>query len=451
VTVMGDYLIGEILGGLMFIAALALIFTGYPVAFALGGVALIFGALGLALGEFSFAFIGAMPQRVFGIMSNYTLLAVPFFIFMGVILERARLAEDLLETMGMLFGAMRGGLAIAVVFVGALLAATTGVVGATVVAMGLISLPIMLRYGYDKSLATGVIASSGTLGQIIPPSVILVVLGDQLGISVGDLFLGALIPGVALAGMYMLYVAVFSFFRPERAPALPKEVRTLSPGQLLWRVIRVMIPPLVLIFSVLGSIFFGLATPTEAGAVGAVGALFLALVNRRLSLKTLTGAMDYTAKLTAMVIFILIGATAFALIFRGLGGDFLVRDILTGLPGGELGFLVFSMLLIFILGFFIDFFEIVFIVVPLLLPAAHVLGIDLLWFGVLIGLNLQTSFLTPPFGFALFYLRSVTPKGIRTTDIYRGVIPFIVIQLLALLLIVLFPQLVSWLPSLRHF
>lgn len=448
---MSEYLLGEILGVAMFFVALLLIFTGYPVAFALGGTALIFGAVGLILGEFSFAFIGAMPQRIFGIMGNYTLLAVPFFIFMGVVLERARLAEDLLETIGMLFGPLRGGLAVAVIFVGALLAATTGVVGATVVAMGLISLPIMLRYGYSKTLSTGVIMSSGTLGQVIPPSVVLVVLGDQLGISVGDLFLGALIPGLILAGLYMVYVLAVALVRPQAAPALPKEIRTLSAQALTLRVIRVMIPPLALIFAVLGSIFFGFATPTEAGAVGAVGAILLALANRRLTFQVISGALDYTAKLTSMVIFILIGSTAFALIFRGLGGDYIVRDILTGLPGGQTGFLIVAMLLIFVLGFFIDFFEIVFIVVPLLLPAAFALGVDLLWFGVLVGVNLQTSFLTPPFGFALFYLRGVAPVTVKTTDLYKGVIPFILIQLVALVMLFIFPELVSWLPSLRRF
>ena len=447
---MSEYLLGEILGVAMFFAALLLIFTGYPVAFALGGVALIFGAVGLLLGEFSFAFIGAMPQRIFGIMANYTLLAVPFFIFMGVVLEKSKLAEQLLETMGMLFGPLRGGLALSVVFVGALLAATTGVVGATVVAMGLISLPIMLRYNYSKRLTSGVITASGTLGQVIPPSVVLVVLGDQLGISVGDLFLGALFPGLILAGMFMVYVLVFAFLRPDAAPALPKEVRVVHGWALAKRVVTVMIPPLVLIMAVLGSIFFGLATPTEAGAMGAVGALLLALANRQLSLRVLREAMDYTAKLTSMVVFILVGSTAFALIFRGLGGDYIVRDVLTALPGGELGFVVFAMLLIFILGFFIDFFEIVFIVVPLLLPAAMILGVDLLWFGVLIGMNLQMSFLTPPFGFALFYLRGVAPRTIKTTDIYLGVIPFIIIQFIAVAIVFFFPELVSWLPAQRR-
>ena len=437
---------------IMFGAALAMIFTGYPVAFALGGVAIVSAGIGVAIGEFSLVFLQAMPQRIFGIMQNFTLLAVPYFIFMGMMLERSRIAEDLLSTMGMLFGHLRGGLALSVIVVGTVLAATTGVVGATVVAMGLISLPVMLRYGYNKNLATGVIATSGTLGQIVPPSIVLIVLGDQLGVSVGDLFMGALIPGLMLACMYMIYVLIVAYLRPRSAPALPaEEIREYGGLKLAGRVVKVMLPPLMLIVAVLGSIFFGVATPTEAGAVGGFGALVLAAANRRLSWKVLMQTMDATARLTSMVIFILIGATAFTLVFRGFDGDWLMRDLLTALPGDQLGFIIFSMLFIFILGFFIDFFEIVFIVVPILLPAAHLLGIDLLWFGILIAINLQTSFLTPPFGFALFYLRGVTPKTIHTTDIYRGVVPFVVIQIIAFAIVMAFPDLVSWLPSLRRF
>jgi tripartite ATP-independent transporter DctM subunit len=427
----------------MLLGALALIFTGYPVAFSLGGTALAFAVVGVQLGYFDWALMFAMPERTFGIMANYTLLAVPFFIFMGTMLERSRLAEDLLKTIGVLFGSMRGGLALAVVFVGALLAAATGVVGASVVAMGAISLPVMLRYGYDEELATGVIAASGTLGQIIPPSVVLVVLADQMGISVGDLFLGALIPGVMLACMYALYVALVAMLQPHKAPALPASERTLRGGALLRQVMLVMVPPLVLILLVLGSIFMGVATPTEAGALGAVGAMALALVNKRLTLTALRETLQETTRLTSMVIFLLLGSTAFALVFRGLYGDIWIEDLLTGLPGGKIGLLVVANLAIFILGFFIDFFEIAFIILPLIVPAATVLGIDLVWFGVMIGMNLQTSFLTPPFGFALFYLRGVTPPEVETLSIYKGVLPFIGIQLLGLVLIWVFPQLVT--------
>ncbi len=434
---------GDWLGPLMFVAAFALIFSGYPVAFALGGTALAFAGLGVYFGYFEWALLFAMPERIFGIMSNYVLLAVPFFIFMGTMLEKARLAEDLLRTIGKLFGPMRGGLALAAVFVGALLAAATGVVGASVVAMGLISLPIMLRYNYSTELATGVICASGTLGQIIPPSVVLVVLADQLGISVGDLFVGSLVPGVMLAGLYALYVAIVAAARPKAAPALPAEERDIPLAELAKQVALVMVPPLVLILLVLGSIFAGVATPTEAGALGALGAMGLALVHGRLSLKALKATMDETTKLTAMVVFLLIGSTAFALVFRGLNGDLWIEDLLTGLPGGKIGLLVVANVAIFVLGFFIDFFEIAFIVIPLVAPAAQLLGIDLVWFGVMIGMNLQTSFLTPPFGFALFYLRGVAPLEVKTTQIYRGALPFIGIQLLGLLLIILFPQLVT--------
>jgi tripartite ATP-independent transporter DctM subunit len=376
-------------------------------------------------------------------MGNYTLLAVPFFIFMGIVLERARLAEDLLTTIGKLFGALRGGLAFGVVFVGTLLAAATGVVGASVVAMGSISLPVMLKYGYDKRLSSGIILASGTLGQIIPPSIVLVVLADQLGISVGALFLGALIPGLLLAGMYALYAAGVALFRPELAPALPASIRDISGAELARQVALVLMPPLVLILLVLGSIFAGVATPTEAGAVGAVGAMLLAGVRRRLRVSVVHEAAIETAKLTTMVVFLLIGSTMFALVFRGLFGDIWIEDLLTNLPGGTIGLLIVANLVVFILGFFLDFFEIAFIIIPLLAPAALLLGIDLVWFGVMIGMNLQTSFLTPPFGFALFYLRGIAPPEITTGDLYRSVVPFIVIQLIGLLAIIVFPRLVT--------
>ena len=430
---------------LMFVVAFLLIFSGFPVAFALGGTALIFAAIGVGMGYFDWALLLAMPERIFGVMSNYVLLALPFFIFMGTMLEKSRLAEDLLKTIGKLFGPVRGGLAIAVVFVGALLAAATGVVGASVVAMGMISLPVMLRYGYSPELSTGIIAASGTLGQIIPPSLVLIVLADQLGTSVGDLFMGALLPGVMLAVMYALYAAGIALVRPAAAPALPSAERQGFGLALLRQVLVVLLPPLVLIPLVLGSIFTGIATPTEAGALGALGALLLAWLNRRLNLNRLRETMDETTKLTSMVMFLLIGSTAFMLVFRGLYGDVWIENLLTTLPGGKIGFLIVSNLTIFVLGFFIDFFEIAFIIIPQLAPAADVLGIDLVWFGVMIGMNLQTSFLTPPFGFALFYLRGVTPREVLTTQIYRGVLPFIVIQLIGLLLIILFPGIVTFL------
>ncbi|MEM1278851.1 MAG: TRAP transporter large permease subunit [Cyanobacteria bacterium P01_D01_bin.6] len=434
----------DILGPLMFVGALLLIFTGYPVAFSLAGTGLLFAVIGGALGEFDWILFSALPNRIFGIMSNYVLLAIPFFILMGTILQRSGLAEDLLETFGILFGRLRGGLAIGVILVGTLLAAATGVVGATVVSMGMISLPIMLRYGYSPALSTGVIAASGTLGQVIPPSVVLIVLGDQLGVSVGNLFLGSLVPGLALSSMYLLYVVVVAIFQPKSAPALPDEMLDISKAQLALRVFKVMLPPLALILIVLGSIFAGIATPTEAGAMGVIGALVLAALNRRLTLKTLFQALDATVELTTMVIVLLLGATLFSLVFRGVGGDAAVEHLLTNLPGGVVSFLLFVNLLVFFLGFFLDYFEIVFIIVPLMAPIALNFGFDLVWFGVMLGVNLQTSFLTPPFGFSLFYLRGVAPPDIPTTSIYRGVIPFICIQSIGLLLLILFPQIVTW-------
>lgn len=436
------------LGPLMFVGALILLSFGYPVAFSLGGVSIIFALIGVMLGAFDPVFLSALPSRIFGIMGNYTLLAIPYFIFLGSMLEKTGIAEKLLLTMGILFGRLRGGLALAVVIVGALLAATTGVVAATVVAMGLISLPIMLRYGYNKELASGAIVASGTLGQLIPPSIVLVVLADQLGIPVGSLFIGSIIPGLMMASAFAIHVIVVSLIRPDVAPALPPEERNISKTALIKQVTQAMLPPLLLILLVLGSIFFGVATPTEAGAVGALGTMILAALNKELNWVTLKQVCDATLRISTMVIFILFGSTAFSLVFRGVDGDRFMLEILTTLPGGQYGFLAVSMLTVFILGFFIDFFEIAFIVIPIFKPVAETLGIDLMWYGVILAANLQTSFLTPPFGFALFYLRGVAPAELKTEDIYRGAIPFILLQLLVLMLIIIFPSLVSFLPSL---
>ncbi|MFC3104398.1 TRAP transporter large permease [Salinisphaera aquimarina] len=446
----------------MFAVAISLLLIGYPVAFTLGGTAVLFTLIGSDMVThfgltlpwepvFRMARLNILPGRIFGnIMDNYQLVAVPFFVFMGVMLEKSKLAEDLLETMGVLFGRMRGGLAISVVAVGTLLAASTGVVGASVVTMGVLALPVMLKYNYDKGLACGVVAASGTLGQIVPPSIVLIILGDQMGVSVGDLFLGALVPGVMLALLYVLWVVVVAVRHPERAPALPESARQIHGRRLVLRVLAMMLPPLALILVVLGTIFAGIATPTEAGAMGALGATLLAAVNKRLTWVNLRAVMDQTVRLTGMVFVILIGATAFTMVFSSLGGPQLVDAVLIDLPGGTIGFLFFTMLVIFLLGFFIDFIEISFIVVPVVTPIAIKLGIDPLWFAVLIAVNLQASFLTPPFGFALFYLKGVAPPGIRTGDIYRGVVPFIGIQLFALILLWVFPQLVLWLPELSN-
>ncbi len=415
-------------GPAMFLVALVLIFSGFPVAFVLGGTALLFAGIGSLAGHFDLVLLMAMPERAFGTMSNYTLLAVPFFIYMGATLEKSKLAEQLLESIGIVFGRFRGGLGLGVVFVGALLAAATGVVGASVTAMGMISLPVMLRYGYQRELSLGVIAAAGTLGQIIPPSIVLIVLGDQLGVSVGSLFQAAVIPGLALTGMYALYMAGIALFRPRRAPALPRETYDIGTGNVVRLVFRSLLPPLLLIVVVLGSIFAGVATPTEAGALGAVGAMILAALNRQLKRAGIAAAMNETARLTIMVVFLLIGSMAFALVFRGLDGDLWLHDLLTNLPGGAIGFLLAVNVIVFLLGFFIDFFEICFIIVPLVAPPAAALGIDLTWLGVLLAMNMQTSFLTPPFGFSLFYLRGVTPPDIPTTAIYRGAVPFILIQ-----------------------
>ena len=432
----------ELMAPLMFGGLVVLLLTGYPVAFALAANGLLFGLLGMQLGFFDLDLLQALPERIFGIMSNQTLLAIPFFTFMGLILERSGMAEDLLDTMGQLFGRLRGGLAYAVVIVGALLAATTGVVAASVIAMGLISLPVMLRYGYSPALASGVIAASGTLAQIIPPSIVLIVMADQLGVSVGDMYEGALVPGLVLSGLYLGYVLLVTLLRPRAAPALPPEARTTAGLQLAKRVLVSMVPPLTLIFLVLGTIFLGVATPTEGGAMGAVGALALALAKRKLTLPALKQAMDSTARLTSFVIFILIGSTVFSLVFRGVDGDLWVESLMGDLPGGVIGFLVVVNVIIFLLAFFLDFFEIAFILVPLLAPVAQKLGIDLVWFGVLLSVNMQTSFMHPPFGFALFYLRSVAPKEVKTTDIYWGAIPFVAIQLVMVGLVIAFPGLV---------
>jgi tripartite ATP-independent transporter DctM subunit len=433
----------EIMAPLMFLGLVLFFLVGYPVAFALGANGLLFGLLGMHLGYIEFAQLQALPERVFGIMSNATLLAIPFFVFMGLILERSGLAEELLDAMAQLFGALRGGLAYAVVLVGALLAATTGVVAATVIAMGLISLPIMLRYGYDKRVATGVIAASGTLAQIIPPSLVLIILADQLSVSVGDMYRGALLPSLMLAGFYLVFIFILTLARPNSVPALPATARVLR-GKVLWLKAGVSIlPPLILIFLVLGTIFIGIATPTEGGAMGATGALVLALAKRRLSLDLLKQAMDSTSRLTSFVIFILIGATIFSLVFRLLEGDLWLENLLTAMPGGVLGFLIVVNLLIFLLAFFLDFFEIAFIIVPLLAPVALSLGIDPVWFGVLLAINMQTSFMSPPFGFSLFYLRSVAPSTVKTSDIYWGAMPFLLIQLSMVALVLAFPGLVG--------
>ncbi|MEO7743276.1 MAG: TRAP transporter large permease subunit [Usitatibacter sp.] len=441
---------------LMFVGLIAFLLFGFPVAFSLGACGLFFGFVGIELGLLPEALMQALPLRLFGIMQNDTLLAIPFFTLMGLILERSGMAEDLLDTIGRLFGAIRGGLAYAVVFVGTLLAATTGVVAASVISMGLIALPIMLRYGYDRRLAAGVIAASGTLAQIIPPSLVLIILADQLGRSVGDMYAGALLPGLLLSAFYMLYVAGVSVMKPEWAPALPPTALAgESRAALVRRVLFVLVPPLGLIFLVLGTIFLGWATPTEGGAMGAAGALVMAMTRRRLTLPLMRQAMDTTAKLSTFVVFILIGARVFSLTFYGVNGHVWVEELLLNLPGGQLGFLIVVNLLVFLLAFFLDFFELAFIVVPLLVPVAAKLGIDLIWFGVLLGVNMQTSFMHPPFGFALFYLRSVAPaqpyldkvSGILTApvttgQIYWGAVPFVVVQVVMVGLVIAFPQMV---------
>ena len=439
---MTEFLVAN-MAPIMFVSMIAFLLAGFPVAFSLAANGIIFGLIGIELGLLGPQLFQALPDRIFSVMANETLLAVPFFTFMGLILERSGMAEDLLDTIGQLFGPIRGGLAYAVIFVGALLAATTGVVAASVISMGLISLPIMLRYGYDKRLASGVIAASGTLAQIIPPSLVLIVMADQLGKSVGDMYAGAFIPGFVLTGLYVGYVFLVSIFKPHWAPALPSTARALRGTQLALRVLTTLIPPLLLIFLVLGTIFLGIATPTEGGAMGATGALIMAIVRKRLNWQLLKQAMDSTAKLTTFVVFILIGARIFSLTFYGVDGHRWVEHLLGDLPGGQIGFLIVVNTLIFILAFFLDFFELAFIIVPLLGPVAEKLGIDLIWFGVLLGVNMQTSFMHPPFGFALFFLRSVAPSSVKTSDIYWGAIPFVVIQIIMIGLVILFPQMVT--------
>jgi len=444
------------LAPIMFGSMLLFLLIGYPVAFALAACGFGFGLIGIELGLLSPNLFQAIPDRVWSVMSNETLLAIPFFTFMGLILERSGMAEDLLDTIGQLFGPIRGGLAYAVIFVGALLAATTGVVAASVIAMGLISLPIMLRYGYDRRVASGVIAASGTLAQIIPPSLVLIVLADQLGKSVGDMYKGALYPSLILTGIYALFVFVVSIVRPAWVPALPPEARTLRGWRLMGKVLTTLLPPLVLVFLVLGTIFIGVATPTEGGAMGSVGALLLAAVNRRLKLSMIVQALESTAKLSAFCMFVLLGARVFSLTFYGINGHLWVESLLAGLPGGEVGFLIVVNLLVFFLAFFLDYFELAFIIIPLLAPVADKLGIDLVWFGVLLGVNMQTSFMHPPFGFALFFLRSVAPNHpyidkitgrkmapITSSQIYFGAIPFVLIQVVMVGLVIAFPGMVT--------
>ncbi len=424
---------------LMFLTLMLLLLLGYPVAFTLGAVALAFGSIFLG-----FDFFLLLPLRIWGIMTNFTLLAVPLFIFMGMVFDRSGLAEDLLETMGKLCGKLNGGLALSVVIVGAMLAATTGVVGATVVTMGIIALPTMLKHNYSTTLATGTIAASGTLGQIIPPSIILILLGDVMGVPVGRLFMGAIIPGSILILLFMIYITATAWYKPGVAPAIKSNSETFD----YLNILITLLPPLMLILAVLGSIFFGIASPTESAAVGAIGALILASLHKKLTLNMLQDSMQQTTKLTCMVFMILIGATAFGSVFVGMGGDRLVLDVMSNLPGGIWGFLFISMLLIFILGFFLDFLQICFIVIPILAPIASQLDVDLLWFAVLIAINLQTSFLTPPFGFSLFYLKAVAPPEVRIQDIYSGIIPFVLLQVITILVLIAVPELVTWLPDL---
>ena len=448
---------------IMFASLVVVLLLGYPVAFALAFNGLLWGVIGISLGLFHPTFFQALPERIFGVMGNETLLAIPFFTFMGLILERSGMAEELLDTIGQLFGPIRGGLAYAVIFVGALLAATTGVVAASVIAMGLISLPIMLRYGYDRRLASGVIAASGTLAQIIPPSLVLIVMADQLGKSVGDMYEGAIVPGLVLSALYAGFVLIVTLVKPHFAPALPKEFRTLKGFKLLVRVVVALVPPLILIFLVLGTIFIGVATPTEGGAMGAVGALALAALKGRLNWSIVKQALESTTKLSAFVLFILIGSRVFSLTFYGVDGHVWVEGLLTSLPGGVLGFLIVVNLLVFVLAFFLDFFELAFIVVPLVGPAAAHLGIDLIWFGVLLGINMQTAFMHPPFGFSLFYLRSVAARtpykdrvtGIMTApvttgQIYWGAVPFVCIQVLMIGITIAFPGMVMRYQDVDH-
>ena len=454
---------------LLFLLVFAFLLLGYPVAFTLAGVSLLFAFVGILSGSFDAVLLETLPNRIFGIMSNEILISVPLFIFMGISLQKSRIAEELLETMGLMFGNLRGGIGIAVVLVGILMAASTGIVGATVVTLGLLSLPTMLRSGYDAGLATGTICAAGTLGQIIPPSIVLILLGDVISIayqqsqlaqgkfapdtvSVGDLFLGALVPGLVLASLYLVYLIVTSVLKPEFMPVLGKKERLDLLGErgLILQVAFALVPPLLLILAVLGSILLGFATATEAAAVGCVGALAIALVKKRMSVDNLRQIMRASATITTQIFFIVMGASFFSLVFRGYGGDVLIEDFLYSLPGDYFFALLVVMLLIFILGFFLDFIEIIVIIVPTVAPILISLGVDPLWLGIIIALNLQTSFLTPPFGFALFYLRGVAPKSIKTEQIYIGVVPFIALQLLMLLILFLWPQLATYLPRLVY-
>ena len=507
---MTEFLIAN-MAPVMFATLVVFLLSGFPVAFSLAANGLLFGLIGIELGLLKPELLQALPNRLFGIMANDTLLAIPFFTFMGLVLERSGMAEDLLDTIGQLFGPLRGGIAYAVIFVGALLAATTGVVAASVISMGLISLPVMLRYGYDQKIAAGVIAASGTLAQIIPPSLVLIVMADQLGRSVGDMYQAAFIPGLLLTAFYAGYIFIISFLRPNALPALPPEARNLRQpdgsnglqslmailvfgfasawlfktvylasakpdltddvslvysgvvgvvltysvalanrklklgllSKMAEQVVLVLVPPLALIFLVLGTIFVGIATPTEGGGMGALGAMLLALANRRLSKDLLKQAMNSTTRLSCFVLFILIGSSVFSLVFRGINGDLWVEHLLSSLPGGQVGFLIVVNLLFFGLAFFLDFFELAFILVPLVGPVAEKMGIDLIWFGVLLSVNMQTSFMHPPFGFALFYLRSVAPKKVKTSDIYWGAVPFVGIQVIMVALIIAFPSMIS--------
>ena len=433
----------EMLPFIMFAAVFLMLLLGYPVALTLGGVSVIFGIL-----AFGTDFFSLLPLRIWGTMTNYVLLAVPLFVFMGVMLEKSGIAEKLLETMGMLFGRFRGGLAISVVIVGGLLAASTGIVGATVVTMGLMSLPAMLKRGYDPELATGTIAASGTLGQIIPPSIVLVLLGSTLNVSVGDMFIGAIVPGFLLVCLYLLYITGLGVFRPELIPAMPvAEIEAFKGGKPWKTIVEAFVIPFMLVIAVLGSIFAGIASPTEAAAIGAFGALLLTLFQRKLSLDVLKSVMRETTWLTSMVFIILVGASAFALVFRGMDGDRYLSEMIVQANLQPELFLVIVMTGVFIAGFFIDFIEIIFIVVPVVAPIFTLFGVDLLWVGVLLAMNLQASFLTPPFGFSLFYLKGVVPKEVTTGHLYRGIIPFIIIQFIVLVLVILFPELVTRLPE----
>jgi tripartite ATP-independent transporter DctM subunit len=433
---------------LMFFGMVVFMLYGFPVAFSLAAVGMFFGLIGIATGHFQFVFLESLPFRFYGIISNELLLAIPFFTFMGAILERCGLAEDLLEGTGKLFGGVPGGLAFAVIIVGAILGAITGTVAASVITMGMISLPIMQRYGYSMKLSTGVIAASGTITQLIPPSLVLVVLADQLGRSVGDMYKGAIGPSLLQVGIFILYIAVLAVLRPQMMPPIPKEERAPLDGKLLGVILLGMIPSIVLILLVLGTIFWGIATPTEAGALGVVGAILLAAANRRLTWPLIRQGMETTMRITSMVVFILIGSTVFSLVFQGMDGSRWIEHLLTGLPGGAIGFLIFVNIFIFILAFFLDFFEIAFIIVPMLAPVASALGIDLIWFGVLLCVNMQTSFMHPPFGFALFYLRGIAPPSVKTSDIYLGALPWVGMQLVLVAIVIFWPSSVTyWLDS----